>query len=123
MLSCIIVDDSAGFLTAARRLLQRQGLTVVGVASTGADAVRLVEELRPDVVLVDIGLGAESGLDLARVLARERSRTILISTRSEQDYQDLIADSPAVGFLPKTALSAHAILDLLDDAAPESRET
>jgi len=40
-------------------------------------------------------------------------RLILISTHAEQDYADLIAASPAVGFLPKSALSAAAIRDLL----------
>jgi CheY-like chemotaxis protein len=120
VLKCIIVDDSAGFLAAARRLLQRQGITVAGVASTSAEALRLVEEQRPDVVLVDIGLGAESGFDLARRLHSETDvppSTILISTRSEQDYRDLVAASPVVGFLSKTALSARAIVDLLDGAA------
>jgi DNA-binding NarL/FixJ family response regulator len=53
----LIVDDSAGFLSSARRLLERQGITVAGVASNGADAVLRVEELQPDVVLVDIDLG------------------------------------------------------------------
>jgi DNA-binding NarL/FixJ family response regulator len=113
VLSCIIVDDSAGFLAAARRLLQRQGITVAGVATTGAEAVRLVEQVRPDVALVDIALGAESGLELVGRL--EGVHTILISTRSEQDYRDLVAESPAVGFLSKTALSASAILELLED--------
>ena len=101
-LRCLIVDDSRRFLDAARGLLERQGITVVGVASTGAEALRLAEELQPDVTLVDIGLGDESGFDLARQLSREAnlapSRTILISTQAEQDYADLIAASPAVGF-------------------------
>ena len=49
---CLIVDDSQGFLAAARRLLQRQGITVTGVASTGEEALRQAEKLRPDVVLL-----------------------------------------------------------------------
>lgn len=112
---CLIVDDSDGFLSAARRLLERQGLVVAGVASTGAEAVRRVEELRPDVVLLDIDLGGESGLEVAERLARAGApRIILISTHAEQDYRDLIAASPAVGFLPKTTLSALSIQKLLD---------
>jgi DNA-binding NarL/FixJ family response regulator len=116
-LRCLIVDDSRRFLDAARGLLERQGITVVGVASTSAEALRLAEELRPDVVLLDIDLGGESGLELARRLRREAnlapSRMILISTHAEQDYADLIAASPAVGFLSKSALSGGAIRDLL----------
>ncbi len=117
MLRCLIVDDSPRFLDAARGLLERQGITVVGVASTSADALQRARELRPDVTLVDIDLGGESGLELARRLHHQAgpapARVILVSTHAEQDYADLIAASPAVGFLSKTALSAGAIRDLL----------
>jgi CheY-like chemotaxis protein len=118
-LRCLIVDDSPRFLDAARGLLEREGITVVGVASTSAEALRRTEELRPDVALLDIDLGGESGLELARRLHREAGpsppRMILISTHAEQDYADLIAASPAVGFLSKADLSASAIHRLLDD--------
>jgi CheY-like chemotaxis protein len=118
MLRCLIVDDSPRFLDAARGLLERQGITVVGVASTSAQALQRVRELRPDVTLVDIDLGGESGLEVARRLHGQASAAaapvILISTHAEQDYAELIAASPAVGFLAKAALSAAAIRDLLD---------
>ena len=117
MLRCLIVDDSPRFLDAARGLLERQGITIVGVASTSAEALQQVEELRPDVTLVDIDLGGESGFGLVRRLQRDAgvasSPLILISTHAEQDYADLIAASPAVGFLSKSALSASAIRALL----------
>jgi DNA-binding NarL/FixJ family response regulator len=104
-------------LDAARGLLERQGIIVVGVASNSADALLRAEELQPDVTLVDIDLGGESGLELARRLYGEadlaRSPVILISTHAERDYAELIAASCAVGFLPKTDLSAKAIQDLL----------
>ncbi len=116
---CVIVDDSPAFLKAARTLLEREGVAVLGVASTGAEAVRLVEELRPEVALVDIDLGEESGLDLARRLAQNGalapSQMILISTHAEADFADLIAESPVAGFLAKSDLSAPAIRNLLAD--------
>jgi CheY-like chemotaxis protein len=123
MVRCLIVDDSRRFLDAARGLLESQGMAVVGVASTGAEALRQVEELRPDVTLVDLDLGGESGFEVARRLEHDGGqsppRMILISTHDEQDYADLIEASPAVGFLPKSALSAAAIRRLLDrDAGP-----
>jgi CheY-like chemotaxis protein len=115
---CLIVDDSLPFLAAARGLLERQGVAVVGVASTAAEALRQIAELRPDVVLLDIDLGRDSGLELARRLHRTGGAgtpaVILISTHREEDYAELIADSPAVGFLAKVALSGAAIRDLLD---------
>jgi CheY-like chemotaxis protein len=114
---CLIVDDSSRFLDAARGLLERQGVTVVGVASSSAEALRRTTELRPDVTLVDIDLGGESGLELARRLHGQAgpapAPVILISTHAEQDYAELIAASPAIGFLSKTALSADAIRGLL----------
>jgi CheY-like chemotaxis protein len=116
-LRCLIVDDSPRFLDAARGLLERQGLLVVGVASSCAEALQRVSELRPDIALVDIDLGGESGFDVARRLSREvglgRTRMILISTHAEADYTELIAASPVVGFLPKSMLSADAIRELL----------
>jgi CheY-like chemotaxis protein len=117
MLRCLIVDDSPRFLDAARGLLEGQGITVVGVASNTADALRRTGELRPDVTLLDIDLGGESGLELARRLHGQAGQApglvILISTHAEQDYAELIAASPAIGFLPKTSLSGEAIRDLL----------
>jgi DNA-binding NarL/FixJ family response regulator len=117
MLRCLIVDDSPRFLDAARGLLERQGVTVVGVASTSAEALQRAGELRPDVTLLDIDLGGESGLELARRLhglaGHVPAPVILISTHAEQDYAELIAASPAIGFLPKTAVSGDAIRELL----------
>jgi DNA-binding NarL/FixJ family response regulator len=114
-LRCLIVDDSSRFLAAARGLLERQGMAVVGVASTGAQALRLAEHLRPDVMLVDIDLGGESGLDVARDLSGVATPipVILTSTHAEEDFASLIAASPAIGFLPKAALSAAAIRAML----------
>jgi DNA-binding NarL/FixJ family response regulator len=114
-LRCLIIDDSRRFLDAAGGLLERQGITVVGEALTGAEGLRLLVELQPDVTLVDIDLGAESGFEVTRQLSRQAASTrmILVSTHAEQDYADLVAASPAVGFLSKSALSADAIRDLL----------
>ena len=119
MLRCLIVDDNRRFLDAARGLLEREGVAVVGVASTSAEALHQVQELRPDVTLVDIDLGGESGFELVRRLADLAPlRMILVSTHAEQDYADLIAASPAIGFVPKSGLSAAAIQALLDSDGP-----
>ena len=113
---CLIADDSASFREAASRMLEHAGITVVGGASNSAEALRSCARLRPDVVLVDIDLGGESGFELTEQLHRlgaPPAPVILISTYAEQDYAEEIAASPAVGFLPKECLSAVAIGDLL----------
>ena len=116
-LTCVIVDDSPDFVAAARSLLKRQGLRVLGAASNCAEGLRLAAELRPDVVLVDIELGGESGFELARRLDQMEDPApvpvILVSTHSEEDYADLVADSPALGFLSKSVISATTIRRLL----------
>jgi CheY-like chemotaxis protein len=112
-LRCLLVDDNPAFLEIAAVLLEREGVTVVGVASSTAEALRQARALRPEVILVDVGLGDESGFDLAVLLARDgqgsSAEVILISTRAEADYTELIAQSPAAGFLTKSALSARGI--------------
>jgi two-component system nitrate/nitrite response regulator NarL len=118
----LIVDDNARFIQAARALLQRQGAEVVGAASNGADAVRLALELQPDVVLVDIELGPERGFDLAARLATEYDqRVVLISVHSEAEFADLIAITPALGFIPKADLSVPRINEVVDDAGRRDR--
>jgi DNA-binding NarL/FixJ family response regulator len=115
---CLIVDDNRPYLEAARVLLEREGLTVAGVATTGKEAFRQAKALHPDVVLVDISLGEENGFDLARELVEDGVgadvTVIMISTRAEEDVADLLAESPAAGFVPKAELSAAAILRLVD---------
>ena len=114
---CLVVDDNPDFLQAALRVLESGGITVVGAASSSEDALLQAKETSPDIVLVDIVLGSESGFDLARRLTAATglpgAAVILISTHSEEDFADLIAASPAIGFLPKWKLSARAIEDLL----------
>jgi DNA-binding NarL/FixJ family response regulator len=115
--SCLIVDDNERFLAVAHASLEREGLEVVGTATTIAEALAKVDVLRPDVVLVDIALGKESGLELTRQIVAShpalRARIVLISTRREEDFADLITASPAAGFLSKIQLSARAVRELV----------
>jgi two-component system nitrate/nitrite response regulator NarL len=111
-LQCVIVDDYLPFLKVARARLERQGMVVVGVAASGAEALRQARELSPDVALVDISLGAESGFDVALAISPFVGSVILTSSDeryADEGYAELIAASPAVGFVSKAALSADAI--------------
>jgi CheY-like chemotaxis protein len=107
------------FLEAASRLLERQGVAVVGVASTKAEALANVRELEPEVTIVDVDLNGESGFDLCWELAATSDEaptsTILASTRSESDLAALVAVTPVLGFISKSELSATAIRDFLAD--------
>ena len=118
-LRCLIIDDSEEFLASAQTLLSVQGMVVVGVSTSGRAALQLAEQVQADVALVDVQLGDEDGLDLARRLQERAPATsiILISTRSRDELIELIAETPAIGFLTKTSLSATAIAELVDQRA------
>jgi DNA-binding NarL/FixJ family response regulator len=116
-LRCLIVDDSEQFLRAACSSLSRDGIDVVGTATTSAKALDQAAKLSPDVILVDVGLGEESGFDLTQRLVDAfpylASRVLLISTRAVDDYGELVDASPAAGFIPKTELSPSAVRELV----------
>jgi two-component system nitrate/nitrite response regulator NarL len=114
-LSCLIVDDSEKFLASATRLLSLQGVSVIGRASSGDEALRLATALSPDVTLVDVELGDEDGIEVARWLTSGDLSTmvILISLRDRNELTELMAGSGAIGFLRKDALDAQAVADLI----------
>jgi DNA-binding NarL/FixJ family response regulator len=116
---CLIVDDNDRFLATARGVLKRDGIAVVGVASDGREALEKADLLRPDVVLVDVCLGEECGVELAGRLVEQSSgnpTVILISTYPEDDFADIVASSAAFGFLPKSELSGAAVRGMVADA-------
>jgi DNA-binding NarL/FixJ family response regulator len=115
LMSCLLVDDDEEFVETARRVLDPDGVRVTGTASNIADALLRASELQPEVVLIDIVLGDENGFDLARRLAIHARdvAVIMISSDTEDEYADLVAESPALGFLPKAELSGDGIRRLL----------
>ena len=111
----LIVDDHPSFRATARRLLQAEGFDVVGEAENGAEALRKVGELGPEVVLLDVQLPDLNGFEVANVLCRNGSApaVVLVSSRDAVDYGDLIPGCGARGFIPKAELSGASILALL----------
>lgn len=114
-LRCLIVDDSEEFIASATRLLESQGVEVVGAANASRDALHLARTLRPDLALVDIELGEENGVELAQAFDEKvpETKVVLVSAYERDELSELIAGSPAAGYLPKRALGVTAILALL----------
>jgi DNA-binding NarL/FixJ family response regulator len=113
----LIVDDHPSFRSTARVLLQAEGFEVVGEAEDGDSAVRAAQELRPDVVLLDVQLPDFDGFEVARRLATTNGGSpvvILTSSRDAADFGPLVEDSGARGFVPKAELSGAALSALLD---------
>ena len=113
----LVVDDHPAFRASARRLLELDGFEVVGEAGDGATAIRLTRALRPQLVLLDIGLPDRSGFEVAERLSGAPAHVVLISSRARADLGKRVRESGAIGFISKEQLSGEAILALLDRAA------
>ena len=107
----LIIDDHAAFRRMARAVLEIDGYDVVGEAPDAASGEREARRLKPAIVLLDVGLPDESGLDLAARLAAEADplAVVLVSSRDRADLGPLVERSGARGFIPKAELSADAL--------------
>ncbi len=112
----LIVDDHQGFRSLARTLLETEGCDVIGEALDGRNAIEMARSLRPDLVLLDIGLPDLDGFDVARSLTSGEFAplVILISSRDAAAYGSRIGASGALGFISKDLLSGAAIAALAD---------
>lgn len=112
----LIVDDHESFRRLARRALVASGFSVVGEAVDGASAIREVEAVEPDVVLLDVLLPDRSGVEVARDLALvpHPPRVVLTSSRSRSDFGSGFEWPGGCEFIPKHRLSGPALAALLE---------
>ena len=114
----LLVDDHDLFRTGLRNLLEEQGVVIAGEASTGSEALRLVRETAPDVVVMDLNMPGMSGVDATRHISRDAPLTrviVLTISDQEQDVMDAIL-AGACGYLLKDA-SVQELMRGLDAAA------
>jgi DNA-binding NarL/FixJ family response regulator len=118
--SVLLVDDHAGFRAEAKAMLEAERYDVIGEAATAATALDQAARLRPDIVLLDVGLPDRSGLELVKSLrsAAPGSVIVLISSRQADDYGARLPAAMADGFLDKTELTPDALHDVLARRAP-----
>ena len=109
MKTVLIVDDYQPFRESARGLFEGGDFDVIGEAEDGHAAVRLAEELRPDVVLLDVHMPDLDGFEVAKRIAVLESPPVVVLTSSRDDYASLVAGSAAHAFVRKDALSAETL--------------
>lgn len=104
----LIVDDDEDFSGLAARVVTRWGHVVVGHAGSVAEALTRALELRPDIVLVDIGLPDGDGFSLTEQLVAMPWRMGVVLISSDSDSANLLAAhrAGAAGFVPKDKLSS-----------------
>jgi len=113
--SVLVVDDQAPFRSAARAVLRRlDGFEFAGEASSGSEAIELVERLHPALVLMDINMPEMSGIEATRqiVSAHPDVVVILCSTYDAQDLPPGAAASGATAYVNKERLAASTLRDL-----------
>jgi len=117
--TALIVDDHPTFRRFARQLLEVAGFLVVGEAENGGSAIAAVRELRPDVVLLDVLLPDTTGFAVAKELAEqpERPLVVLTSSRSAADLGALVHTEHARGFISKRDLTVAALAALVSETA------
>jgi DNA-binding NarL/FixJ family response regulator len=113
--SVLVVDDDPAFRRLAQRILATFGLSVAGEADTAASAMSAADTLRPEAVLVDVGLPDLDGIALARALTALpwQPRVVLTSTNAEAATASEVRGSGAAAFVPKNELPGAALGDLL----------
>ena len=118
----VVVDDHDLFRTGLMNLLTEQGIHVVGEAATGEAAVKLVRDLAPDVVVMDIHMPGISGVDATRELAAvaPRSRVVVLTISEEDgDVVDAVM-AGACGYLLKSSSIEELVAGIRAAAAGES---
>ena len=112
-LSVLLVDDHAMFRAGIKALLEAEGrFKVVGEASTGDEAVDLVRELKPEVVVMDLSMPGSNGLEATRRIAALEldTRVLVLTVHAEEEYLVPVVEAGASGYLTKTS----ADTDLLE---------
>jgi CheY-like chemotaxis protein len=120
MTSVLVVDDDPSFRRLAGQMLADFGLAVVGNADTVRSALVAAGELRPDAVLVDVGLPDGDGIALAGELAALpwKPRVVLTSTNADAAGETEVRRSRAEAFIPKAQLLNAELDRLLGARAP-----
>jgi DNA-binding NarL/FixJ family response regulator len=116
MSTILIVDDDPRFRAQARDVLVTDDFVVIGEAVDGASGLEAAQALKPDFVLLDIGLPDIEGFEVARVLAVDGPPplVVLTSSRDARAYGRRLAKGQFLGFIPKERISGPAIRALVD---------
>ncbi len=122
MTRILLVEDHVLVRQSLSAFLEGAGLTVVGEASNGAEAVTLANQLEPDVVIMDVRLPVMNGVEAAKQLLAQRpqTRVIALTAYNEQAYQRALAQSGVAAFVLKTAEFSellHAIQQVTKEPA------
>jgi YesN/AraC family two-component response regulator len=108
----IVVDDDIEVIKWLRSLLESSDdFEIVGATVNSSEAIRLVESLKPDLLISDVYIPQMDGFELAKYIREHFKNTevILISAHKDKVYERLAKEQGALTFIPKTSISLNAL--------------
>jgi two-component system invasion response regulator UvrY len=117
-LQVLIVDDHALLRTSIKHLIESRGYRVCGEAANGAEALDLLQQTRPDVVLLDLRLQNEDGLALLKEIIAQcpLTKVLVISSHKQETYAIRALQAGALGYLMKHE-ATELVLQALESVA------
>jgi DNA-binding NarL/FixJ family response regulator len=111
----LIVDDQEPFRSAARLVVElTDGFEVAGEAGSGEDGLRLVAELSPDLILMDIKMPGMDGLEATRKIVADdpAARVVVLSTYEAEEFQERAIEVGAIAFISKSDFGPDALAEV-----------
>lgn len=110
-ISVLLVDDHSLVRRGFRRILEDDGMKVVGEASNGLEAIRLANELKPKVVVMDLSMPQLDGVQATKEIVKDLPETqvLILSMHSDDNYVRNALDAGAKGYLLKSAIDVDLV--------------
>src|SRR5262245_21735470 len=123
----LIADDHALLRRGIRRILEAEpDMTVIGEVATGRDAVKRTMLLKPDIVIMDISMPGQNGIESMRQIVKSsKSRVLILSAYAEDEFVSEVMASGAAGYLAKDYIDhelAYAVRTIVHTGGVTSRD-
>ena len=118
MIRVMLVDDDDGYRRLLRRILEREDdFQVVAEAENGCEALKMIDEVNPELIIMDVGMPTMNGIDATRLILQRRAeaKVVLISrTGRDREYSRIAQEVGAIAFVSKEQLGIDQLRRILE---------